>query len=79
MVAHIVVHTSKDEGWFEGSVLLTDHWSHFNRYREAREYYEAILNTDDLYSASITVAVRSTDYDCTEALDCLLSRGDTPL
>lgn len=64
MGTYIVVWATKDEGWFEGSELITDHWSKLDTQRQAIEEYREVSKLDNLYSASLTVGLLSTDYDC---------------
>ena len=81
MGTYIVVWATKDEGWFAGSELLTDHWLMRPSQKEAIEEYQQIVEIDrleescpryflkegNLYSASLTVGLLSTDYDCSYA------------
>ena len=69
MVTYIVVWATKDEGWFEGSDLVTDHWSKHDSRRGAVEHYSSLLSAYpvggvDLYSATVTLGLASTDYEC---------------
>ena len=45
---------------------MQDQWEATETYSDARKVYDKWLEDDDLYSASICIAVRSTDYDCDE-------------
>ena len=72
MVTYIVVWATKDEGWFEGSDLVTDHWSKHDSRRGAVEHYSSLLSAYpvggvELYSATVTVGLASTDYECSYA------------
>tara|TARA_R100001086_G_scaffold249667_1_gene190253 strand:- start:303 stop:794 length:492 start_codon:yes stop_codon:yes gene_type:complete len=72
MVTYIVVWATKDEGWFEGSDLVTDHWSKHDSRRGAVKHYSSLLSAYpiggvDLYSATVTVGLASTDYECSYA------------
>ena len=78
MGTYIVVWATKDEGWFAGSELLTDHWLMRPSQKEAIEEYRKIVEIDrleescplyslkegNLYSASLTAGLVSTEYDC---------------
>ena len=78
MGTYIVVWATKDEGWVEGSGVLTDHWLMCTSQKEAIEEYQQIVEIDrleescpryflkegNLYSASLTAGLLSTDYDC---------------
>ncbi len=63
MNTFLVVYATKNEDWFEGSERITDHYSHYERFERAKEEYDSLLEMDNLYSASITVVLESTDYD----------------
>ena len=42
---------------------LTDYWHKFDTWTEAQAKYDEVLENNFLYSASIVVPVRSTDYN----------------
>ena len=90
MGTYIVVWATKDEGWVEGSGVLTDHWLMCTSQKEAIEEYQQIVEIDrleescpryflkegNLYSASLTVGLLSTDYDCSYAEEIDSCRTD---
>jgi hypothetical protein len=42
---------------------ITDHYEVFENMKDAKEEYKKILDYDDLYTASITQVLESTDYE----------------
>ena len=54
----ILVYSLKNE--FYGSI--DDYWLTFDNLKDAKKRYQELLNLDDLYSASITTVLESTDY-----------------
>jgi hypothetical protein len=45
---------------------VTDHWEAHDTLEKATARYEALIERDDIYIASICSIVRSTDYDSEE-------------
>ena len=42
---------------------ITDHYEVFKNMKDAKEEYKKILDYNDLYTASITQVLESTDYE----------------
>lgn len=55
----IVVYSLKNE--FYGSI--DDYWLTFDNLEDAKKRYQDLMNLEDLFSASITTVVESTDYE----------------
>ena len=56
-----------NEGVFNDSDRVTDHWAKFETWREADHHYNELLKAGAVTSASIVVPVKSTDYECSYA------------
>jgi hypothetical protein len=52
-----------------GTVYHIDRWAPFENEIEANEHYNDLLEREDVYSASVVIPIRSTDYDCMDALN----------
>jgi len=50
----------------DGSFLEDSNWSTFETFEEAQKEYEALLDLDEIYTASICGVIKSTDYSPTE-------------
>jgi hypothetical protein len=59
---YLVVYCLFDGHNTDGEESKTDHYEAFEDEASAKERYEDILELYDLYSASITVVIESTDY-----------------
>ena len=58
----IVAHSEQTDPKAFGVLELSDEWSVFDNKKDADVYYSEVLQLDNLYSASITKVVESTDY-----------------
>lgn len=61
MATYIVCWCIRDD---DDQTVMHDHWSMHETLDEARTAYAGIVQ-GGAYSASITIVVESTDYDCT--------------
>lgn len=58
----LLVWTECHEGR-EGVAMYEDHWLAYDTYVEATEYYDRLLQQDEVYSASVCSVIESTDYE----------------
>jgi hypothetical protein len=50
-----------------GEWVHEDEWSVYDNYKDARGAYNRLIEDEGVQSASITVPIESTDYDCIES------------
>lgn len=50
----------------DGSFFEDSDWSTFEKLEEAQKEYEALLDLDEIYTASICGVIKSTDYSPAE-------------
>lgn len=62
---YIVVYSVK-QGRPDGYFFEDSNWSTFETLEEAQKEYEALLDLDEIYTASICGVIKSTDYSPAE-------------
>lgn len=63
---YLVVHSLKEPQRLRDDHYVSNRafWSAFDSEEEARKKYEELLQLEDLYTVSLCVCVKSTDYPC---------------